>query len=65
MRAFWKLPKMATKQTPKPLQNSHFGSKIKNAKKHAKNGSTTHCSYSMQKTARKRANIRKMRAFWE
>ena len=44
---------MATKQTLEPLQIRHFGSKIKNAKKHAKNVSTTHCSCSMQKTARK------------
>jgi len=33
MRAFWKLPKMATKQRLQPLQNPHFGSKTKNAKK--------------------------------
>ena len=33
--------------------NRHFGSKIKNALKHAKNVSTTHCSCSMQKTAPK------------
>ena len=31
MRAFWKLPKMATKQRLKTLQNRHFGSKMKNA----------------------------------
>ena len=48
MRPFWKLPKMANKQ--RLLQNPHFGSKIKNGKKHAKNVSTTHCSCSMQKT---------------
>ena len=36
-----------------PLQNGHFGSKIKNAKKHSKNASTRHCSCSMQKTAPK------------
>ena len=35
------------------MQNRHFGSKIKNAKQHAKNVSTTHCSFSMQKTAPK------------
>ena len=32
---------------------SHFGSQIKNAKEHAKNGSTRHYSCSMQKTVRK------------
>jgi len=35
------------------LQNPYFGSKIKNAKKHAKNVSTTHCSCSVEKTAPK------------
>ena len=35
------------------MQNGHFGSKIKNATKHAKNVSTTHCSCSMQKTVPK------------
>ena len=53
MRAFWKWPKMATKQNLYPLKNRHLGSKIKNAKKHAENVSTTHCSCSMQKTAPK------------
>ena len=53
MRAFWKWPKMATKQRLYTLQNRHFGSKIKNAYEHAKNVSTTHCSCSMQKTAPK------------
>ena len=53
MGGFWKLPKMATKQRLYTLQNRHFGSKIKNAEKHAKNVSTTHCSFSMQKTPRK------------
>ena len=43
-----KKEKMATKQNP------HFGSKIKNAKKQAKNGSITHCGCSMQKTAPKK-----------
>ena len=33
MRPFWKLPKMATKDWLCPLENGHFGSKIKNAKK--------------------------------
>ena len=46
-----------------PLQNRHFGSKIKNAKKHAKNISTTRCSCSTQKTAKKIANIREMKPF--
>ena len=50
MRAFWKLPKVATNQRLWPLQNPHFESKIKNAKKHAKNVFTTHCSCCMQKT---------------
>ena len=49
MRAFWKLAKMATKQRLKPLQNGHFGSKVKNAKKHGENGFYS----SMQKTAPK------------
>ena len=31
MRAFWKWPKMATKQRLQTLQNRHFASKIKNA----------------------------------
>ena len=53
MRAFWKWPKMATKQRLQACQNHHFGSKIKNAQKHAKNVSTTYCSCSMQKTAPK------------
>ena len=53
MRAFRKLPKMATKQRLQTLQNRHFMSKIKYALKHAKNVSTTHCSCSMQKTAPK------------
>ena len=34
------------------MQNGHFGSKIKNAEKHAKNVSTRHCSSSMQRAAR-------------
>ena len=41
---------MATKQ------NRHFESKIKNAKKHAKNVSTKHCSCFKEKTARKNVN---------
>ena len=45
---------MATKQY---RQNGHFGSKIQNAKKHAKNVSTRHCSCSMQKTAKKKPLI--------
>ena len=53
------MAKIATKQ------NGHFGSKIKNAKEHAKSNSTRHCSCSMQKTAQKTANIRKMRPFWK
>ena len=36
MRPFLKLAKMATKQRLEPFQNGHFGSKIQNAKKHAK-----------------------------
>jgi len=39
------------------LQNPHFGSKIKNAKRHAENVSTTHCSCSMQKTNRRKQLI--------
>ena len=54
MRAFWKLPKKATKQRLYTLQNRHLRSKIKNAYKHAKNVSTTHCSCSMKKTAPKK-----------
>ena len=53
MRAFSILPKMATKQRLQPLQNPDSGSKIKNAKKHAKNVLTTYWSCSMEKTARK------------
>ena len=41
MGAFWKWPKMGTLQRLQPMQNNHFGSKIKNAKKGAKNDSTT------------------------
>ena len=37
----------------RPLQNGHFGSKMKNAKKKPKNVFTRHCSCSMQKTTRK------------
>jgi len=44
---------MATKQKLEPLQNPHFGTKIKTVKKNAKKVSTTHCSCSMQKTAPK------------
>ena len=36
IRAVLKLPKMATKQRLWLLENPHFGSKIKNAKKHTK-----------------------------
>ena len=50
---------MASKQRLQTLQNRHFGSKIKNAKKHAKKVFATHCSSSMQKTARKN------RYYWE
>ena len=53
--------KMAKKQ--RSLRNGHLGSKIKNAKKHAKNVCTRHYSCSMQKTAKKTANIKKMRPF--
>ena len=38
MRPFWKLAKTATMQRLWPLQSGQFGSKIKIAKKHAKNG---------------------------
>ena len=48
---------MANKQRLEPLQNRHFGSEIKNAKKHAKNVSTTHCSCSMQKNGSKKQLI--------
>ena len=61
MRAFWKLPQVATKQ--RPLQNRHFGSKIKNAKKHPKNVSTTYCSCSMKKKARKKLIFEKWEHF--
>ena len=44
---------MATKQRLYPLQNCHFGSKIKNGKEHAENNSISHCSCSIQKTAPK------------
>ena len=44
---------MTTKQRLKTLQNRHFGSKIKNAKKQAKNGSTKHCICFKEKKARK------------
>ena len=55
---------MATKQTLQSWQNGHFGSKIKNAKKYAKNVSTRHCSCSMQKKRlEKTANNRKMGPF--
>ena len=47
------MPKMATKQRLYTLQNCLYGSKIKNAYKHAKNVFTTHCSCSMQRTAPK------------
>ena len=50
MRPLWKSPIM---------QHHHFKSKIKNAQKHAKNVSTTHCSCSMQKTARKNSQYSK------
>ena len=56
---------MATKQRLQPWQNGHFGSKIKNAKKHAKNVSTRHCSCSMQKTARKKQLIFEKREHFE
>ena len=60
MRPFWKLPKIATKQTLQLFQNRHFESKIKNAKKIAKNVSKRHRSCSMQKNE----NIWKMRPYW-
>ena len=50
MRAFWK---WAPSKGYNTVQKRHFGSKLKNAWKHAKNVSTTHCSCSMQKTAPK------------
>ena len=43
------------------MQNGHFGSKIKNAKKHAKNVSTRHCSCSMQKNGSKKQLIESFR----
>ena len=39
------------------MQNPHFGWKIKNAKRHAKNVSTTHCSCSLQKSGPKKQLI--------
>ena len=40
MRAFWKWPKMAIMQRLWPMQNTQFGSKIKNSLQHAKNLTT-------------------------
>ena len=46
------------------MQNTHFKSKIKNAEKHAKNGSRKYCICFMEKTApnKKTDNLR-MRSF--
>ena len=45
------------------MQNTQFGSKIKNAKKVRKTFVNTHKSCSMQKTALKPFTIPKMKAF--
>ena len=48
---------MATKQRLQPLQNCHFVSKIKNAKKHAKKVSVRDCSCSMEKAVPKKQHF--------
>jgi len=45
------------------LQYAYFGSKIKNAKKHAKNVLQHIAVVPLKKQLEKTANIRKMRAF--
>ena len=59
IKAFSKLPKMATKQTLYSLKNRHFVSKIKNAYKHAKNVSTTQCSCFKEKIGSRKQLILK------
>ena len=66
MRAFWKWPKMATKQRLQACQNHHFGSKIKNAQKNMLETFLQHIAVVLwKKKAPKTASIREMRAFWK
>ena len=53
MTTFLKWPKLATKQTLQPLQNRHFGLKIKIVKNMPKSTLEPHQSCSVQKTAPK------------
>ena len=56
MRAFWKLPKMATMQR-EPIQNAQFGPKNKIALNMRKLFLQTHSSCSMQKKCSKKQLI--------